>query len=276
MEGGEPVALHSLLSARRNYLMNRLNDSEVSTEARVKAQEVKFVEWSEKANAEDYDVKEILQKLNHFKKEHISVLDVGGGIGLVGQLLITDGSKKVSVDVVDKSVLAKKNFISHENLRLIFDDFLNMPTRNKYDVIIFRTVLHHIISDTSQSTRKLQNRALSKAYQLLDDGGKIFVVENFYNPLVSSDLTGEMIYQCTRLKALAPVFRRLGANTAGEGVRFRSYKSWMEMFDDNLFETADHVLGEAWNEPLPLWQRMSFLCKEKYQAIIELRKKPVD
>ena len=244
------------------------------TEAIIKAQEVKFVEWSENANAEDYDIKEILDKFNHFKQEHIRVLDVGGGIGAAGRLLITGSPKNVSVDVIDKSVLAKRNFISHEKLKLIFDDFLNISTEKKYDVIIFRTVLHHIIGDTSQSTRQLQNRALSKAYQLLNDGGKIFVVENFYNPLISNDVTGEMIYHCTRSKTLAPVFRRFGANTAGEGVRFRSYKSWMEMFDDNLFEMTGHVLGEGWNEPLPLWQRMSFLCKEKYQAIIELRKKP--
>lgn len=98
------------------------------------------------------------------------------------------------------------------------------------------------------------------------------MIENFYNPLLADNVTGEMIYQCTRSKVLASLFRRLGANTAGEGVRFRSCKSWMEMFDDNLLEVADYVLGEEWNEPLPRWQKLSFLCKEKYQALVELRK----
>ncbi|GEM_PF-1947676 len=253
--------------------MSELNENKYGLGA-IKPQEVKFVEWSETARAEDHDIRKILNKLLDFKQEEISILDVGGGIGSVGRLLITGSPKKVSVDVVDMSVLAKNKFIAHANLKLIFDDFLNIQTGKKYDVIIFRTVLHHIIGDTSRSTRQLQNRALSKAYQLLGDNGKIFVIENIYNPLVSDDVTGEMIYQCTRSKALASVFRRFGANTAGEGVRFRSCKAWMKMFDDNLFEIIDHVVVEEWNEQLPLWQKVSFLCKEKYQALIELRKKP--
>ena len=254
--------------------MNQLTEN-YHLETRIKTQEVKFVEWSEGVKAENYDVRKMLEKLNGFKQEKINILDVGGGVGSVGRLLITGSPKKVFVDVIDNSVLAKQKFINHENLKLIFDDFLNMQTGKKYDVIIFRTVLHHIIGDSSQSTRQLQNLALSKAYQLINDDGKIFVIENFYNPFIFNDVTGEMIYQCTRLNALASIFRRFGANTAGVGVRFRSNKSWIEMFDDNHFEMADHVLGEAWNVPLPLWQRMAFLCKEKYQALIELKKKPV-
>jgi SAM-dependent methyltransferase len=236
-----------------------------------KPQEVKFVEWSQEAKPGDYDIAYIVKALKSINKPEIRVLDVGGGIGSVGRVL-AETSDKVHVDVVDNSSLAKKHFLRHARLRIVYDDFLNVRTDKRYDAIIFRTVLHHIIGTSSRKTLEAQHKALAKARDMLADDGKLLIIENFYDPVVSDDISGEIIFQCTRLKTFAPIFRRLGANTAGEGVRFRSLKSWLAMFKAHRLEVAGDIVMEKWNSPLPAWQRLPLLLRKKYQALIELRK----
>jgi SAM-dependent methyltransferase len=238
-----------------------------------KPQEIKFVEWSQEAKASDYDIAYIVNVLRSIRKPEIKVLDVGGGIGAVGRVL-AESSDKVQVDVVDNSSLAAKNFLRHAKLRLVYDDFLNVHTPRRYDAIIFRTVLHHIIGKSSRQTLAAQHKAIAKAKDMLTDDGRLLIIENFYDPVVSKDISGEIIFQCTKLKTLAPLFRRLGANTAGEGVRFRSLRSWLEMFRAHQLEMSGDIVMEKWNSPLPLWQSLPLLLRRKYQALIELRKAP--
>ncbi len=248
--------------------MNTLNQTSPTA---FKPQEVKFVEWSQEAKATDYDIAYIVNVLRGIRKSEVNVLDVGGGIGSVGRVL-AESSDKVHVDVVDNSPLAAKHFLHHEKLRLVYEDFLNVPSEKQYDAIIFRTVLHHIIGSSSRKTLELQHKAISKAREMLTDDGRLLIIENFYEPVVSKDISGEIVFQCTKLKTFAPIFRRLGANTAGEGVRFRSLKSWMEMFKSHQLEMQGDVVVEKWWTNLPLWQRVPLLCRKKYQALIELRK----
>jgi hypothetical protein len=174
------------------------------------------------------------------------------------------------VDVVDHSVLGRKNFINHERTRLIFDDFLNARFDCVYDAVIIRTVLHHILGKTEGQTAALQATAIAKARDVLAGDGTLFVTENFYEPFLFSDLTGGMIFQLTRIRFAAPLFRRLGANTAGEGVRFRSLRRWKRMFHAAGFEPACDLLKQQWK--MPLWQRIPFLCRDRYQGLLEFRK----
>jgi SAM-dependent methyltransferase len=248
--------------------MDTLNQTSTPT---FKPQEIKFVEWSQEAKPGDYDIAYIVNVLKSINKPEIRVLDVGGGLGSVGRVL-AEASDKVHVDVVDNSSLAKKHFLRHAKLRLVYEDFLNVPSDKKYDAIIFRTVLHHIIGNSSRKTLEAQHRAIAKARDMLTDDGKLLIIENFYDPVVSDDISGEIIFQCTKLKTFAPIFRRLGANTAGEGVRFRSLKSWLEMFRTHHLEPSGEIVMEKWNSPLPAWQRVPLLLRKKYQALIELRK----
>ena len=234
-----------------------------------KIQEEKFVKWSEGTNATTYDVVQIIRRLSESPKEKLLVLDIGGGIGTVARA-IADSMDKVTVDVIDNSSLARRHFVSGERVNLVYEDFLTTKIERKYDAIIFRTVLHHIVTNSSRSTKLEQSRAIAKAFQILADDGMVFTTENFYEPFFFDDISGEIIFQLTKSKTFAPLFRRLGANTAGEGVRFRSYKSWITLFKDNAFE----VTGEAVKEQrqMPTWQKWPFLCKDTYQALLEFRK----
>jgi hypothetical protein len=58
--------------------MSKLNESnreQATLDARIKDQELKFVEWSETANAEDYDIHKILLEVRRFKQEQIHIFD---------------------------------------------------------------------------------------------------------------------------------------------------------------------------------------------------------
>ena len=134
--------------------------------------------------------------LKSIRKPEINVLDVGGGMGSVGRVLV-DSCDKARVDVVDNSSLAKKHFLRHPKLRLIYEDFLDVQPEKQYDAIIFRTVLHHIIGDSSRKTLEAQHRAIARARDMLTEDGRLLIIENFYDPVVSDDISGEIIFQCT-------------------------------------------------------------------------------
>jgi SAM-dependent methyltransferase len=234
-----------------------------------KQQEVKFVEWSKAVTARNFDIGEMVARLRAMEKRPLRVLDVGGGIGTVG-ILLAEATDDLSVDVVDNSILGRRNFVRHDKVQLVFGDFLSAEFTRKYDVIIFRTVLHHILGRSKTETVIRQRAAIDKASAVLADGGRVFVTENFYEPFIFSDITGEIIYQLTILKGLAPIFRRLGANTAGEGVRFRSFRGWMDLFATRKFKVTGEVKKQQWK--MPIWQRVPFFCSHVYQGFVELEK----
>jgi trans-aconitate methyltransferase len=235
----------------------------------IKHQEFQFVNWSRDVSQHTYDVARIIEHLSRLDERALRIADIGGGIGSVAQAIATS-VPRVSVDVFDSSKLAKMQFIRHERVRLRFGDFLESEIVEKYDVVLLRTVLHHITGATTQQTRRRQQDAISKAAQMLHDTGSMFVTENFYESVFASDLTGELIYQLTKLKSAARLFRALGANTAGEGVRFRSYRSWSEMFAASKLRIRDDIDVLAWS--MPLWQRLPLLCAKRYQAMLTLDK----
>lgn len=235
-----------------------------------KKQEFKFVEWSRDISAQTYDVSKIISMISTRSGGEIRVLDVGGGIGTVAKAIV-DSVSNCEVHVVDNSPLAKEAFITDSRVKLFYEDFLTLNQNKSYQFIIFRTVLHHFVSDTETRTRELQSKALAKAKDMLSDDGVIFVTENFYEPLLGIDLTGRLIFELTVMKAFASLFRRLGANTAGEGVRFRSLAGWKILFEENELETQADILKQQWG--MPIWQRVPFLCIDRYQALAMLRHK---
>jgi SAM-dependent methyltransferase len=235
----------------------------------VRLQDYQFVEQSKGVSMHTYDVARITADLRGRNSNGMRIADVGGGIGTVGLALVKE-LDDVRVDVVDNSELAATQFSAHDRLELIPCDYFEWSTSAKYDAVIFRTVLHHFVGSSTQQTRRLQVDALQKAKELLKDDGLIYVTENFYEPAIGTDLTGELIYQLTKLEFPARVFRTMGANTAGEGgVRFRSDAAWQALFREcGLDVSASARL--KW--PMPLWQRLPLLCRYRFQALVALKK----
>jgi hypothetical protein len=237
-----------------------------------KTQDIKFVEWSRGVNEESYDLSEMMQIIeSRFKGKSIKIADIGGGIGTTANALCSS-FKTAYADVIDNSPLAKESFIGHSRSNLIFEDFFEFKAEKKYDVVIFRTVLHHFVGQSEKETLALQTKALDKTYsQLIAEGGLVFIIENFYEPAIGNDITGRIIYELTKLEFSSAVFRYLGANTAGEGVRFRSFMRWKSIFEKCGFELGAKITTEDWSMPMPIWQRIPFVCKNRYQALVVLR-----
>lgn len=109
----------------------------------------------------------------------------------------------------------------------------NELRNQRHDLICVNWVLHHLIGDTPSETDALVDEALSTSRNLylLSDNGRISVFEHMYDGILVDDLPGQLIYRITKSRILAEPARRMGANTAGVGVRFRSKRAWKNTFD---------------------------------------------
>jgi len=237
--------------------------------AQVKNQsEHMFVEWAQGIQADHYDVERVAELLRGLGEERLEGLDVGGGIGRYAQL-VCDKVPGCRMVVLDKSELAEESFVDDERLQLTNDDYFTFEPGRRYDFLIFKTVLHHFISDSEQDTSELQQRALKKAHQLLRPGGLLLIEENFYQGVLGDDAPGKLIYAVTKQRWIENMVRRLGANTAGEGVRFRSMGSWSEMLQREGFVIRSLVRSPTWGKHWPLWQRIPLLSSGRYQGVLE-------
>ena len=237
---------------------------------RIKSQDSMLVRWARNVNEKNYDIDFMIGKLKTIRKEKLRILDVGGSVGGAAKA-ISGNVENAYIDVIDISLLAKQNFINAERTRFIAGDFLKHQFRSKYDAIIMRVLLHHLIDCNEEKTCKAQSMGLKKAMQILDSDGVIFITENFYQPFFFEDLTGRMIYEITKLKFVEKVVRVMGANTAGEGVRFRSWNAWENLFNANGLIITDIKKSDTWGKSIPLWQKIFLFCREAFQAVIVLQ-----
>lgn len=228
--------------------------------------EYKFVEWSRDTSAESDDLAAMIACLKERGDHPLRVLDVGGGIGTTA-LALVHALPHVHVDVIERSDVAKQLAISHSSIHFTYQDFFDFVPQQKYDAIVFRTVLHHFIADTQPATHALQQRALLRSKDSLTAGGQLFITENFYEPFFGKDTTGALIYQITALQSVQHMVRRLGANTAGEGVRFRSLAAWKNMFAECSLQLDALHVDRYWGKTMPWWQKVPLLCRRRYQAL---------
>ena len=226
-----------------------------------------FIAWSKSTFEDSYDVVALVKNLKTSGRKELTGLDIGGGIGTFAKTVVASCTdQQVNITVVDPGVEAAEQRIDSEGVDYVLAPFDAFETDKKYDFIIFRTVLHHLISDTESKTYETQLTALAKAKSLLKEGGFIFLTENFYEPWVGTDTTSRLIYAVTSSKAVAGIARKLGANTAGEGVRFRSSQAWKQIYDRVGMKVESSELHPWWGGVMPFWQKVPLLCQDRYQA----------
>lgn len=229
-----------------------------------------FVEWAQGIQAENYDVQRVAELLNNLGSDRLEGLDVGGGIGRYAQL-VCDQVPGCRMVVLDKSELADDAFVDDERLELKNADYFTFEPGRLYDFLIFKTVLHHFISDNEADTADLQRRALRKAHKLLRPGGLLLIEENYYQGVLGDDLPGRLIFAVTRQRWIEDIVRKLGANTAGEGVRFRSFGSWQKMLEQEGFALRSLTCSPTWGRSWPLWQRLPLISSGRFQGVLEAR-----
>lgn len=236
-----------------------------------RTQDKKFVEWSRGVDANNQDIKFIAAEMKAPLCDGLELLDVGGGIGTAAASLADECNARV--DVIDFSPLARDNFVKHERVSLVFADFFRLETDKKYDAVLFRLVLHHFVGASNDETRRLQLTGLRRAAELLKNRARVFILEDIYEPYLGEDNTGRLIYEVAKMKSIKALTFRMGANTAGEGVRFRSLRGWKQLIEEAGLEIIGQQSNLRWGRKFPAWQRLPLLCRERYQLVMNCRVK---
>ena len=231
--------------------------------------EIKFVEWSHAIKKDDYDVKAVIELLSSLGKKSLMGLDVGGGIGKFASV-VAENVEGCKVIVVDNSDLVSGSFVDSEQCSLIEADWFEYDPEIKFDFVIFKTVLHHFVESSDKKTKEAQVLGLLKAADVLKDDGVLIIEENFYESALGfADLSGRLIYEITKMRSIEKLTRKLGANTAGEGVRFRSMIAWTKIFEESGFK-IDRVTKVHWD--WQVWQKIPLMGKDRFQAVLSLTK----
>jgi ubiquinone/menaquinone biosynthesis C-methylase UbiE len=228
-----------------------------------------FVKWSKFTNDQSWDTQFVAELIKIRKLSH--GLDVGGGIGTFANSILNLNDNIQSIDVVDPSIQAHLNFVEHQKTTLIKGHMSNINNSNTYDFITVNLVCHHIISHSNIDTFEAQVNFLKDASNFLEAQGVLLLEENIYESYLFEDLCGRLIYEITSLRGIEKITRKLGANTAGEGVRFHSDTTWRKIFARSGFKVVQ-THDNLWEGGMPIWQKIPLLCKNRYQRIYVLQK----
>lgn len=171
-----------------------------------------------------------LSSLNH----NLKLLDVGGGNGTFLDTMLKALPESTGTLVEMSKAMADKNEAS-DRKTVICENFLEWARAAekrsaRYDVIFFNFVLHHFIGNNRSQSILLQRNALHAAQSILAEGGLIVVYEIHYNGLFKDEIPSRLIHTLASSRILAPLTRRMGANTAGYGVCFHSESYWRSLY----------------------------------------------
>lgn len=155
-------------------------------------------------------------------------LDVGGGNGVFADRVLAQYSKSRGT-LIDNSEFLLEHNEANERKTLVcksVEEIDEVFDEQKFDIIFVNWLLHHLVGSSYRQTRSNIVTCLTGLRRLLTENGSVAIYENIYDGLVFDALPGFMIFQLTSNKAIAPITRKLGANTAGTGVCFLSKKQW--------------------------------------------------
>lgn len=176
-----------------------------------------------------------------------TIVDIGGGCGFFAAALSQQFGFRTRVLDADRESVEICRRLHQATVDAVQADALDPPVSGDETVACFNLILHHLVADTEAETRELQKRALvawkgRAAYMFINE----YVYESFLG-----SVSGRIIYEITksrRLSALASLVARfiptLKANTLGVGVRFRSHKDWLKVFEECGLEVVGRKLGD--------------------------------
>ncbi len=195
----------------------------------------------------------LIEKIDlDFPNGDFSFLDVGGGNGVFTDRLLDYYPKSKGTILDNAQVLLAKNQINPRKT-IICESVENLSSvENKYDLIFFNWLLHHLIGNSYSETRKNMSTAINAVIPLLTPCGRISIFENMYNGLIIDGLPGRLIFALTSSKLIAGFIKKMGANTAGIGVCFLSQKQWVKTISKIGLKLLEYTDDEKWTVPVKL------------------------
>jgi hypothetical protein len=182
-----------------------------------------------------------------FPQGDFHLLDLGGGNGRFADLVLSNypGARATVLDNA-RTLLARNSEHPRKTLLYASAAELDEVDVEPPDLITINWVLHHLVSDShARSVRNMMD-TLGACVRALTGRGRISVFEDLYDGILLDGLPSRLIFLLTSSRALSGLVGRMGANTAGVGVCFRSHRQWKR-----LFMNAGLELLEATRVPGP-------------------------
>jgi Methyltransferase domain len=185
-----------------------------------------------------------------FPDGDFSFLDVGGGNGMFADRLL-DYYPRSRGTVLDNSQLLLDRNKTHPHKKMILDSVENLSKLSeRYDLICFNWLLHHLVGSSYSETRKNISTAIESVIPLLTDDGRVSIFENMYNGLLFDGLPSRVIFTLTSNQTISGAIKKMGANTAGVGVCFLSQKEWMETVGKTSLKLLKYSDDDKWFVPI--------------------------
>jgi 2-polyprenyl-3-methyl-5-hydroxy-6-metoxy-1,4-benzoquinol methylase len=159
-----------------------------------------------------------------------SFLDIGGGNGSFADRLLREYPNARGVVLDNAQELLDRNTPDSRKQLVCasVEDLSDALQGRTFEVIALHWVLHHFVTSSHRKTLELQRRVLRQVRGLVKSGGFVTLFENAYDGVIFDRLPGQLVYWLTASRLLKPLISRLGANTAGTGVCFRSSQEWTQ------------------------------------------------
>ncbi len=173
----------------------------------------------------------LVQGLAHLNGRPWRFLDLGGGAGLVTDFLLGHFAQAQGV-VLDASPSAIAANVPHPRKTCLCasaDEILSHFEPGTFDVILAHDFLHHVVTGRYRSSGQAVDSILQQARHILAPGGRLSVLEQCYDGWFDN-WPGRLIFSVTSSRLLRGLAHRLGAVTAGVGVRFQSERAWRQTF----------------------------------------------
>jgi len=204
---------------------------------------------------EDWNqLREYLQAL--FPTGIFNFLDIGGGNGVFSDKVLDTFPRSQAVLLDNSEYLISLNKRS-ERKRIICDSVENIDKLfqgERFDVIFLNLVLHHFVSAGYKSTYQNVKDTFLRLKSLLSSGGYVYVMEDFYSGLIFDGFPGYLIFTLTSSKMFSGLTRKLGANTGGVGVCFRSKRQWEKIIKECSFKIVHQ--GDSVVFEFPLYKKL--------------------
>jgi ubiquinone/menaquinone biosynthesis C-methylase UbiE len=178
------------------------------------------------------DIRRLLGESFPEPESRFSILDIGGGNGHFLDGVLAD-FPAATATLVDNAPLLLQANQPHPRKTIVQESVERLPARLRgrtFDLVCLHWALHHFVLDSYRETLAFQRQTLREAATFLSKRGRLSVFENLYDGWLVPSIPGRLVFTMTRNRRLAPLTRRLGANTAGVGVCFLSERQWLEAF----------------------------------------------
>jgi hypothetical protein len=193
-----------------------------------------------------------------FPGGRFTFLDVGGGNGVFADRVLANYPASTGV-VLDNSAFLLRRSQPHPRKWMVLENVENLErvAQEKYDLVFLNWVLHHLIVRSSYlGSKEHMRRVLNSILMLLTEQGRVSIYENMYNGLIIDSAPSWIVYQLTSSRTMAQLFKKYGANTAGVGVCFHSYRQWFSIITQIGFKVLDYTDDLDWSIP---WTWMALL-----------------